>query len=130
VLEPYVVRRYAGLPLVVGAGADTRAKEFLGLLDHRPELRANVRAAVLVAERRWNLRLKNGVDVRLPEFDVEHALDQLASLDHDYKLSSRDLSAIDLRLPDRITVRLSDSAAQARDEAIKKKQQKSKGGNA
>jgi cell division protein FtsQ len=130
VLEPYVVRRYAGLPLVVGTGADTRAKEFLVLLDRHPELRVNVRAAVLVAERRWNLRLKNGVDVRLPEFDIEHALDQLAALEHDYKLSGRDLAAIDLRLPDRVTVRLSDAAAQARDEAAKKKQQKSKGGNA
>ena len=45
VLEPYVVRRYVGLPLVVGTGADTRAKDFLALLDRHPELRANVRAS-------------------------------------------------------------------------------------
>jgi cell division protein FtsQ len=45
-------------------------------------------------------------------------------------LSSRDITIIDLRLPDRVTVQLSDVAAQARDEAAKKKQQKSKGGNA
>jgi cell division protein FtsQ len=129
VLEPYVLRRYAGLPLVVGVGAETRARDFLAMLDRRPELRANVRASVLVAERRWNLRLKNGVDVRLPEFDVEHALDQFAALERETKLSSRDITAVDLRLPDRITVRLSDSAFQAREEA-KKKQQKPKGGNA
>jgi cell division protein FtsQ len=132
VLEPYVVRRYAGLPLVVGGGAETHAKEFLALLDRYPDIRANVRAAVLGAERRWNLRLKNGVDVRLPEFDLEHALDQLAGLDRDAKLSSRDITVIDLRVPDRVTVRLSDAAAQARDEALKKKQQqqKTKGGSA
>ena len=74
--------------------------------------------------------MKNGVDVRLPEFEVDHALDQLATLERDSKLSSRDIAAIDLRLPDRVTVRLSDAAAQAREEAAKKKQQKSKGGNA
>jgi cell division protein FtsQ len=130
VLEPYVVARYAHLPLVVGVGAETRAKEFLGMLDRRPELRANVRAAVLVAERRWNLRLKNGVDVRLPEFGVEQALDQLAVLERDVRLSNRDITAIDLRLADRITVRLSDAAFQAREEAAKKKLQKPKGGNA
>jgi cell division protein FtsQ len=130
VLEPYVLRRYAGLPFVVGVGAETRAKEFLAMLDRRPELRANVRASVLVAERRWNLRLKNGVDVRLPEFDVEQALDQLAALERDARLSSRDITAIDLRLADRITVRLSDGAFQAREEAAKKKLQKPKGGNA
>lgn len=130
VLEPYVLRRYADLPLVVGVGAETRAREFLAVLGRRPELGANVRAAVLVAERRWNLRLKNGVDVRLPEFDVEQALDQLAALERDAKLSSRDITAIDLRLADRITVRLSDGAFQAREDAAKKKLQKPKGGSA
>jgi len=130
VLEPSVLRRYASLPLVVGAGAGTRAKSFLAMLDRRPELRANVRASVLVAERRWNLRLKNGVDVRLPEFDTEDALDRLAALEHDAKLSSRDITTIDLRLADRITVRLSDGAFQTRDEIARKKPQKPKGGNA
>ncbi len=130
VLEPYVLARYVELPLVVGTGAETRAREFLALLDRHPELRANVRAAVLVAERRWNLRLKNGVDVRLPEVDVERALDRLVSLERDVKLSDRDISTIDLRLADRITVRLSDEAFQAREEAAKKKQQKPKGGSA
>ena len=130
VLDPYVARRYAGLPLVVGAGAETRAKDFLVLLEGHPELRANVRASVLVAERRWNLRLKNGIDVRLPEFEVAHALDQYVALDHDGKLSGRDVNAIDLRLSDRIAVRLSDAAAEKRDDAIKKKTPKPKGGNA
>src|SRR5229473_1092065 len=130
VLEPSVLRRYADLPLVVGIGAETRAREFLAMLDRRPELRANVRACVLVAERRWNLRLKNGVDVRLPEFDVEQALDQLAALERDARLSNRDITAIDLRLADRITVRLSDGALQAREEAAKKRLPKPKGGNA
>jgi cell division protein FtsQ len=84
----------------------------------------------LVAERRWNLRLKNGVDVRLPEFDVERALDQLVGLDRDKKILSRDIVSIDLRLPDRVTVRLSEAAAQARDDALKAKKPKQKGGNA
>ncbi len=130
VLEPYVLRRYADLPFVVGIGAEVRARDFLAMLNRRPELRANVRASVLVAERRWNLRLKNGVDVRLPEFDVEQALDQLAALEREARLSSRDITAIDLRLADRITVRLSDGAFQAREEAAKKKTQKPKGGSA
>ena len=58
VLEPYVSPRLIELPLVVGRGAETRAKEFLALLDRYPALRDFVRAAVLVGERRWNLRLK------------------------------------------------------------------------
>jgi cell division protein FtsQ len=130
VLEPYVAAPYMKLPLVVGTGAELRAAEFLRLLARFPGLRDNVRAAVLVAERRWNLWLANGVDVRLPEFDLDKALAQLADLDRGGKLSSRDITTIDLRLPDRVTVQLSEAAAQARDEAVKKKLQKLKGGNA
>ncbi|HEY2134714.1 MAG TPA: cell division protein FtsQ/DivIB [Xanthobacteraceae bacterium] len=130
VLEPYMSRRFAGLPLFVGDGAAGRAKDFLALLERYPAVRDNLRAAILVAERRWNLRLKNGVDVRLPEFDVDRALDQLVTLDRDQKLLTRDIVSVDLRLPDRVTVRLSDAAAAARDDALKAKKPKPKGGSA
>jgi cell division protein FtsQ len=129
VLEPYANRRLLRLPLVVGRGAEARAKDFLALLDRYPELRGLVRAAILVGERRWNLRLKNGLDVRLPETEVEQALLTLIALDRDKNLFSRDIVAIDLRLPDRVTVRLSEGAAQARAEALKDKKPK-KGGSA
>jgi cell division protein FtsQ len=129
VLEPYVVPGLIRLPLVVGRGAETRAKEFLALLDRYPAMRDFVRASVLVGERRWNLRLKNGIDVRLPESDVASALERLVALDREKNLITRDILAIDLRLPDRVTVRLSDAAAQARIDAAKDKPKK-KGGNA
>jgi cell division protein FtsQ len=130
VLQSFVDDRYRGLPLVVGGGAERRAKDFIGLLDHYPDLRSAVRASVLVAERRWNLRLTNGMDVRLPESDPRAALDRLIKLDNEKKLLSRDVASIDLRLPDRVTVRLSDAAAQARDEALKANAKKKKGGDA
>ena len=84
----------------------------------------------MVAERRWNLRLKNGIDVKLPETNVEQALQLLANLDHDKRLLSRDILAVDMRLPDRVSVRLPDEAAQARAEAQKEKAAKRKGGDA
>ena len=130
VLEPYVNPRLIRLPLVVGVGAAARAKEFLALLDPYPELRDQVRAAVLVAERRWNLRLRNGLDIRLPETDVAQALTTLAGLDRDKKLLSRDIVAVDLRLPDRVTVQLSDAAASQRAEELKDKKPAKKGGAA
>jgi len=127
VLEPFVENRYLGLPLVVGRGAQRQAKDFLAIVDHYPDIRSVVHASVLVAERRWNLRLNNGIDVHLPEANVEQALDRLVALDRDKKLLSRDIVAVDLRLPDRVTVRLSDAAAQARDDALKDKKKKKAG---
>jgi cell division protein FtsQ len=130
VLEPFVARRFVTLPLVVGKGADSKARDFLALLDRYPQVRSVTKAAILVGERRWNLRLKDGLDIRLPENDVGNALAVLSKLDKDDKLFSRDITAVDMRLPDRLTVQLSDDAAKARDELFKDKKTKKKAGDA
>jgi len=131
VLEPYVSRRFLSLPLVVGKGAESRAHDFLALLDRYPQVKAVTRAAILVGERRWNLRTKDGLDIRLPEHDVGNALAALSQLDQEDHLFSRDIVAIDMRLPDRLTVQLSDDAAKAREDMFKDKAKaQKKAGNA
>ena len=126
VLETYVPQRFASLPLVVGDGAEHAAQDFLALLKRYPAIAKSVAASVLVAERRWNLHLKEGVEVLLPEREPAQALALLADLDRDKKLLSRDIVTVDLRLPDRVTVRQSDAAAAARDEALKAAAEKDK----
>ena len=131
VLEPYVTRRFLKLPLVVGKGAQTRAQAFLALLARYPVIDAVSRAAIFVGQRRWSLRLKNGLDIRLPEHNVEQALAELSRLDKEDKLFSRDIVAVDLRLPDRVTVQLSDAAAKAREKMLdNNKKSKKKAGDA
>ena len=127
VLEPYVSRGFRGLPLVVGKGAETRARDFLALLDRYPQVHSAMKAAVFVGERRWNLQLKDGLDVRLPENDVGNALATLTKLDKEERLFSRDVTAIDMRLADRLTVRLSEDAAKAREDLFKDKSKKKAG---
>src|SRR5882672_5982486 len=130
VLEPFVARRFVSLPLVVGKGADGKARDFLALLDRYPQVRSVTKAAVFVGERRWNLRLKDGLDIRLPEGDVGNALAALSKLDREDRLFSRDIVAVDMRLPDRLTVQLSEDAAKAREELFKDKKPKKKAGDA
>ena len=129
VLEPFVARRFVSLPLVVGKGADVKARDFLALLDRYPQVRSVTKAAILVGERRWNLRLKDGLDIRLPENDVGNALAMLSKLDKEDRLFSRDITAVDMRLPDRLTVQLSEDAAKAREELFKDKKPKKKPGD-
>jgi len=124
VLEPYVAQRFLSLPLVVGKGAETRARDFLALLARYPQVKAVTKAAIFVGERRWNLRLKDGLDIRLPEIDVANALAALSRLDREDHLFSRDIVAIDMRLPDRLTVQLSEDAARAREEQFRKPKRK------
>ncbi len=134
VLEPYAPRRFLSLPLVVGKGAQHEARAFLGLVKRYPVIARQAEAFVLVAERRWNLYLKNGVEVLLPEGDPAHAFATLVDLERAKKLLSRDIVKVDLRLGDRVTVRLSDAAAAARTDAIKAAEKtrkaKRKGGEA
>ena len=124
VLEPYVSRRFVSLPLVVGKGAETRARDFLALLARYPQVHSVTKAAVFVGERRWNLRLKDGLDIRLPENDIGNALATLSKMDKEDGLFSRDIVAVDMRLPDRLTVQLSEDAAKAREELFKDKKKK------
>ena len=130
VLEPYVSRRFVSLPLVVGKGADIRARDFLSMLARYPQVRVATKAAILVGERRWNLRLRDGLDIRLPENDVGNALAALSKLDKEDRLFSRDIVAVDMRLPDRLIVQLSEDAAKAREELFKDKKPKKKAGDA
>ena len=124
VLQQYLSHRFLSLPLVVGKGADTRARDFLALLARYPQVRAATKAVILVGERRWNLRLKDGLDIRLPEHDVGNALAELSKLDKEDRLFSRDIVAVDMRLPDRVIVQLSDDAAKAREDSFKKPKKK------
>jgi cell division protein FtsQ len=130
VLESNVRARFGGLPRVVGKGAEQTAQDFLALIERYPAIARLTEASIFVAERRWNLRLKAGVEILLPENEAEQALQILVDLDRNQKLLSRDITAVDLRLSDRVTIRQSDAASFARDQALKEaeKARKSKSG--
>ena len=113
-----------------GHWLELRAKDFLALVASYPVVNNQLKAAIFVGERRWNLRLKDGLDIRLPENDVGNALAMLSKLDKDDRLFSRDIVAVDMRLPDRLTVQLSEDAAKAREELFKDKKTKKKAGDA
>jgi len=105
--------RYADLPFVVGEGANGRVREFVELLDAMDELKPRVEAGVLVGQRRWNLRLKSGVDVKLPETDPQAAIVELLGLQRQSRILEKDVRTLDFRVPGRVFVRLTEDAATA-----------------
>lgn len=106
--------RFNALPFVVGDGANTRVGEFQGLLDAAGELRGKVRAGVLVGQRRWTLQMDSGIEVELPELDAVDTLKRLAEIERQSRILEKDVVSIDLRIPGRITARLTEDAAAAR----------------
>jgi cell division protein FtsQ len=119
--------RFVDLPLVVGDQANTRNKDYLALLEAAGPLKNRIRAGTLVSGRRWTLKMDNGMDVRLPELGAADAVARLVKLEREQKILEKDVLAIDLRMPDRIVVRLTEEAASARADALKKKPMRGKG---
>jgi cell division protein FtsQ len=97
---------FAKLPLVVGEHAPSHAAELIEMLATEPDLAARVSAAIRVGDRRWNLRIDNAIDVLLPAESPASAWAQLANLERSNAILKRDVQAVDVRLPDRLVLRM------------------------
>ena len=106
------LEEFADLLIIVGDEAPEQAPDLVRMLGAEAEVKGRVEAATWVGERRWDLKLKNGATVRLPERDMGLALARLAKAQAEDGLLDKDLSVIDLRESDRITVRTRPGAVQ------------------
>lgn len=113
-IVPFRPGRYNTLPLVVGEGAEKRVKGFVDEVAAYPSLAGKVRAYIRVADRRWDLLLENGVRIMLPEDEPMKALAEIERLDGEKHLLSRDIASVDMRLDDRVTVKLTPSGMEQR----------------
>ena len=98
--------RFAKLPMVVGQSAASHAAELLDMLATEPDLASRVSAAIRVGDRRWNLRIDNAIDVLLPADAAAAAWTQLARLERSSAILKRDVQTVDVRLPDRLVLRV------------------------
>ena len=99
---------FGNLLHVVGGGAATAAADLIGLMNAYPEIGSRVRAAIRVGGRRWNLRLDSGIDIKLPDQGEAAALELLTGLEKRHRLFARDVVEIDLRVPERLYLKLRD----------------------
>jgi len=118
-IAPTSGRRHANLPLVIGQGAAEAGTEFLALMEGHAELASRAVGYIRIADRRWDLRLDNGVTIQLPENGVERALREIVELDRRHAVLSRDIVSVDMRFPDRLVLRLTPDAKEVRDAALK-----------
>lgn len=96
--------------LIVGAGAPENFKNLLDALkDGDKDYISRVKVANFISGRRWNLILddiRQGVTVKLPEDNIADAWKKLVKLDETKGIFKRKLTIIDLRLPDKVVVKL------------------------
>jgi cell division protein FtsQ len=125
-IVPFTSERFAALPLVVGEGAAARANGIVDLVAGHPALAERVRGYVRIADRRWDIRLDNGVVLKLPEAGEAAALDWLMTVDEADALLSRDIASVDLRLSDRLVVQLTPEGLKQREADVKASQKAEK----
>jgi len=110
VIVPFSGGRHSVLPLVIGYGAAEEAAGFVDKVRQFPGLASRVKGFIRVAERRWDLRLENGITIMLPEGRVDQAIAEVLKLDRENGLLTRDIASVDLRLSDRLVIGLTPEA--------------------
>lgn len=99
---------------IVGQGAPEHINSLLNIIENDKELFARVKVANFISGRRWNLifdDVLNGITVKLPEEDVADAWKKLVKLDKTRGILKRKLTFIDLRLKNKVIVKISNKNA-------------------
>ena len=99
-----------GLPHVAGAGANRDVPGALAILAAAAPLAGRLRGLVRVGERRWDVVLDRGQRILLPEREPVRALERVIVLDEVNGLLERDVAVVDMRLPERPTLRMNTAA--------------------
>lgn len=102
--------QYGPRIVLVGDDAPAQAATLIDMLATEPSLARRVNAAVLYGSGRWTLRFDTGVEVALPGPEASVAWHRLAGLEAQEQILEHNIAAIDLRLPDRMVVRLAPAA--------------------
>lgn len=102
----------APLPMIAGEGADRVVDEALSLHAAAAPLGDDLLGLARMGDRRWDVVLRDGRRIALPETGAVAALDRALALEDVADLLSRDILRIDLRNPDRMTVQLGPDAVE------------------
>lgn len=95
--------------LIVGEGAPENINELLDIIKEDNDIYPRVKVANFISGRRWNLILddiKSGITIKLPEENVEAAWKKLIKLEKTKGILKRKLTNIDLRLEDKVIVKI------------------------
>jgi cell division protein FtsQ len=93
------------LPLVIGQNAPNVATKMFEELGKRPNLASHTHAIIRIEERRWNIKLKNGAEILLPEENFANSLDKIENLQAQYRLLDREFARLDVRKPGQLVIR-------------------------
>lgn len=93
----FPLKDFPGYIIATGEGAVVKLPWLIQKLGAYEGVYAKTTGAIYVSGRRWNLVLNNELTIKLPEDDIDEALQRIAELDTENRLSSKGIDTIDLR---------------------------------
>lgn len=103
------LKPFSKLILLVGEDAPSHIDNLITILDHDPKVSSMVSSAIRVSQRRWNIRLHNGIEIKLPENNPEKAWEHLLKLQKNNNILSSSVQTIDLRIPNQMYTKAADA---------------------
>ena len=92
------------LPVINGIGSEKYAAKMLNILSSEPNLFHQVWAISYIGERRWNVSLRSGIKIKLPENNASEAWAKLSKIDREQSILSREVEIIDLRVKENLII--------------------------
>lgn len=111
-VETEDAHKYKSLLVVSGHNAPKEIGKLLAILEKFPDLKSRVTAATHLRANRWDIRLDDSLDIKLPEKEADRALVYLLDLEKTHHLMEKKIMSIDLRLPGQMILRLTPEGAQ------------------
>jgi cell division protein FtsQ len=106
------LNRFENLMMIRGEGAPLLAHDLAQMLGAEPVLKDRLDHAIRIENRRWDLVLKDGKVIKLPEKDMGLAMRNLVQQNDREGILDKALSTIDVRDPARLIVRTDIGKAQ------------------
>lgn len=98
------IKRFANLIILVGEDAPSYIDELLTIFEYDEDVSHMISSAIRVGNRRWDIRLHNGIEIKLPELSPLYAWRKLIDLHDKNKILKSDIQSIDLRAKDKIFI--------------------------
>jgi cell division protein FtsQ len=99
------IHKYSNLPILVGDGALLNYKNLAECLAIDGNLSENISALIRVSERRWNVRFKQNIEIKLPEHGFKNAWHYVIGLNKRKMLFDNNITVLDLRIQDRVFIK-------------------------
>ncbi|MDR0942015.1 MAG: cell division protein FtsQ/DivIB [Holosporales bacterium] len=99
----HMTERPEKFPIVCGENANKKAKDILAVVSKFEIIKNKLEALIFVRERRWDI-VVSGIKVKLPEQDIDKALETLSYILKNDRVKKNVVKTIDLRTPNNIVL--------------------------